>query len=564
MPGLEELGFSAYHQIPLRVNERVDVEAEFPDNSIIGDKIETLSVNKLLTGSIRVDTTISGNYVAGVSGWQIDGAGNAYFNTITLTGGTIKYGKTSFSDSTNAGYYLGVEGAYFGAAADATKLKYTISSGLFDFIGTISSRSTATLAASINASGQLVNDIVNARLDSSAKTMLSDFSFGATDYAGALKSGTITWNTTTGAITGGSGVLVYRGGIIAANAGTATITLDATTGNATFAGALSAPTGTIGGFTLAASTISATNLVLTSGVANTANITVGTGSTAGGLNSAASASDIVFWAGSTFANRASAPFQVVADGSLVGPNAGIIIPSCLTNAGAVTQSAVMTNGGRYILVATATGWGVRDAGTAGSPFNSAYSSTIVATISPLVNCRYVDNGTEYVLAFASPGTTPYRYSYDGTGEQVITVSGTGIDTRVYHMAWDKTNGYFYFHDGAASTSTSVKRYTISGTTITYVDTITLGSAPGNSGAKGAYIGANYFVIDDDVSGNTNRFKRYDKSTGNFVDTFTITPPNNPSNRIITHPSTGISYLWVPNNPSANYAWEFWRVVLDTI
>lgn len=80
---------------------------------------------------------------------------------------------------------------------------------------------------------------------------------------------------------------------------------------------LSAISGTIGGFTIGATTISATNLTLTSGAANTANITVGTGATAAGLNSANAAGDISIWAGSTFANRATAPFRVEADGDVI-------------------------------------------------------------------------------------------------------------------------------------------------------------------------------------------------------------------------------------------------------
>jgi hypothetical protein len=175
--------------------------------------------------------------------------GDVIADSLTVTGGTIKYGKTSFSDSTHAGYYISSDGLYVGAPSDASKLKYTIADGTFDFIGTISSRSTLTLANSINASGQLVTDIVNAKIDSSAKSILSDFNFGTTDYAGAVKAGDITWNTTTGAITGGSGVVVYRDGIVGASSGTPTFSLDATTGDATFAGTLSGASGTFGTIT---------------------------------------------------------------------------------------------------------------------------------------------------------------------------------------------------------------------------------------------------------------------------------------------------------------------------
>lgn len=81
-------------------------------------------------------------------------------------------------------------------------------------------------------------------------------------------------------------------------------------------GTLTATVGTIGGFTIGATTISATNLTLTSGAANTANIAVGSGANTAGINSSNGASDIAFWAGATFANRATAPFRVNAAGEI--------------------------------------------------------------------------------------------------------------------------------------------------------------------------------------------------------------------------------------------------------
>jgi len=261
---LVNLGFDNFGMrdpIPTNITDQIiNTNQEFPNSGINGAKIESLSVARLTAGSMKIDTYIqSTGYVAGTSGWRIDGAGNAEFNSLTLTGGTISYGKTSFSDSTHAGYYISSAGFYIGAASDTTKLKYTLATGLFDFIGTISSRSTATVAASINSSGNLVTDIINARLDSSAKTLLAGFTFGSADYAGAVNAGTITWNTTTGAITGGSGVILYRGGIIGVNSGSTTFSIDASTGAATFGGALSAPTGTIGGWTIGSSTLTASS-----------------------------------------------------------------------------------------------------------------------------------------------------------------------------------------------------------------------------------------------------------------------------------------------------------------
>jgi hypothetical protein len=86
------------------------------------------------------------------------------------------------------------------------------------------------------AGTDVAGETVSTTLNTQAKTILAGFTFGSSDYAGALKAGDITWNTTTGAVTGGSGVVVHKGGILGAAAGVATFTLNATTGAATFAG----------------------------------------------------------------------------------------------------------------------------------------------------------------------------------------------------------------------------------------------------------------------------------------------------------------------------------------
>lgn len=202
------------------------------------------SRGRLGNGTAYVDISAqdmhSSNFVTGVSGWQLKYNGDIELNTgvfrgditaanIDLTGGTLRYQKTSFTDTANSGYYISSEGIYFGSASDLTKLKFNIFTGVLDYIGTLS-----------NQAGQIV-------IDASAQTILKDFTFGATDYSGAFKSGDIAWNTTTGALTGGSGIIMYRKGIVGATAGVATFTIDATTGAATFAGNLSAAGGTFSG-----------------------------------------------------------------------------------------------------------------------------------------------------------------------------------------------------------------------------------------------------------------------------------------------------------------------------
>lgn len=93
--------------------------------------------------------------------FSVSMAGAVTASSLTITGGTIKYGKTSFTDSVHAGYYFGNEGIYLGSAADATLFKFTMLSGLIDHIGTVSGRSTATIASAINASGEATAIIDN-------------------------------------------------------------------------------------------------------------------------------------------------------------------------------------------------------------------------------------------------------------------------------------------------------------------------------------------------------------------------------------------------------------------
>jgi len=325
------------------------------------DGINSRNVDELLeSGSVSFDYTTmsqlspnqdmeSENFIPGVQGWKIYGDGYAEFSGLTLTGGIIRYNKTSFSDSVNSGYYISPQGIYFGGANDITKLKFNITTGQLEFIGAVSGRDSAALAAAINSDADLITDVINARLDTEAKQILagftfgvsgalqigtyvagvsgdikispngivgrnknnqttftingatgdatfygelaaaygtfgtisagiltgtltvggrlattigsvidvngyfiselvntkiktttkeilSDFDFGTVDYAGALLAGNLTWNITTGAITGGSGIAIYRKGIVGANAGVPTFTISAVDGSAYFKG----------------------------------------------------------------------------------------------------------------------------------------------------------------------------------------------------------------------------------------------------------------------------------------------------------------------------------------
>lgn len=109
----------------------------------------------------------------------------------------------------------------------------------------INGRDGATIAAAINAAGNIVTDVINPRLDTDSKKILADFNFGTTNYAGGVKAGTVTW-ATDGSITGGSGVVLYRGGLVGVNNGQTTFSINATDGSAYFAGTLAGASGTFG------------------------------------------------------------------------------------------------------------------------------------------------------------------------------------------------------------------------------------------------------------------------------------------------------------------------------
>ena len=185
--------------------------------------------------------------------FKVDMSGNVTAASLTLTGGTIKYGKTSFSDSANIGYYIGNDGIYFGSASDATKFKFNISTGAIDYVGTASGRSTDTLAAAINSSGQ-ATDVANGII-TTVKMAL------AAVTADVVAAGAITENKLyTGAVTADkvaanaiSSVKIQSAAIIAGKIAAGAVT--ATEINVATISAISANLGSITSGTITGATI---------------------------------------------------------------------------------------------------------------------------------------------------------------------------------------------------------------------------------------------------------------------------------------------------------------------
>lgn len=132
--------------------------------------------------------------------FKVDMLGNVTMNSLVVTGGTMKYGKISFSDTTNAGYYIGNSGIFMGNAGDTKSIKYDISAGTFVIKG-------ITLSwADVSGSGKPAdNATVGATWNSNISGQPSDASITNPSYITSTKitsttieSPTITAGTITG------------------------------------------------------------------------------------------------------------------------------------------------------------------------------------------------------------------------------------------------------------------------------------------------------------------------------------------------------------------------------
>lgn len=214
---------------------------------------------------------------------------------------------------------------------------------------------------------------------------------------------------------------------------------------------------------------------------------------------------------------------------------------------------IWTQRGRMMFIPNTTSWDVYDAlyEEAIIPRNT---TSIVSglTITPDVSCR-VENGsgTEYILAFATGGTTPYRYDSNGQNETSCTFSGTTITTGAERIGYDPLTGYIYIMDDSSRTGTTIKRYTLSGTVLTYVDTITLDTAPSGIGHILMWIGKNYLVLLEGTTGDKD-IVRYNKDTGAKIDAINDSVIRGQGG-FTPHPQTNDAYLCTvhSNDPTSN-------------
>ena len=204
------------------------------------------------SSSVIQSTMYSANFKSGDSGWQIKDNGDVEFNEGTFRG-AVDVASINIPNSTAAdSFHVDSSGnTWWGTnvvTGYATAPAYVLETGDAKFnnvaiagTSTVGGRLATIIGGAIDSSGDFINDLINANLNTSAKTILGDFTFGV---SGAIKMITDANN----------GLWISPTGILGKKAGVNTFTID-TGGNATFAGTLSAPSGTIGGWTIGATTL---------------------------------------------------------------------------------------------------------------------------------------------------------------------------------------------------------------------------------------------------------------------------------------------------------------------
>ena len=225
-----DLGFNRLINRELTPLVSLDVMQSSLDNAFLGgtdpagigsgEFIENLVVK---SGYIK-----SADFVSGSAGWQIAPTtcefNSGYFRgdisaaTGTFTGGlAIGTSPDWFKVDANGNIWSGADTL---ANAKTDKFAVENTGTLYAYNGviagtlTIGGRLATIVGGAINADGDFINDLINTNLDTAAKTILGGFTFSPTDYSGAFKTGDIAWNTTTGAITSGSGGVFNKAGLI--------------------------------------------------------------------------------------------------------------------------------------------------------------------------------------------------------------------------------------------------------------------------------------------------------------------------------------------------------------
>lgn len=281
----------------------------------------------------------------------------------------------------------------------------------------------------------------------------------------------------------------------------------------TVKGSITATTGAIGGFSIGSDYIR--DAANSFGLAST--VTGG--------------DDVRFWAGDTYANRATAPFRVT--------EAGVVTATSATISGTITASQI--EGGNFTIgipcTASTEAYDMVpvQVGLSSSGNMTAFFTLNTDLATRFVSVRLQEVAGQFVPVAETGGTTTATSSYTGTERGYIYHNGEyywSYDTTTLRkgsnagtamtfssnsdaglLASDDTN--FFILD--ASDNVTVRKYTISGTTATWVSNTTLDTASPDG----------FFWDGTSFWGrNAGTIKKYN-SSGTTTDTYTlsVTPVN---------------------------------------
>jgi len=147
------------------------------------------------------------------------------------------------------------------------------------------------------------------------------------------------------------------------------------------------------------------------------------------------------------------------------------------------------------------------------PFPWQITSTVsTPSISAAASIQRVTiSGTEYILGCGNGAGAVYRYSAAGASETLMTQSG-GTLTACSSMGWDAVNARLYTSEGTGS----YKVWSLAGSTMTFVSTITLSVAI-TFDAGTTIISPTEIVKFTEASGITG-YQSWNKTTGNLIST----------------------------------------------
>ena len=243
----------------------------------------------------------------------------------------------------------------------------------------------------------VANDIVSMSLNTQARQILGGYSFG---QVGSLAVGKY--------VAGVSGdIRISPSGIVGRNSsGTNTFTIDGTTGSATFLGTVTATAGSIGGFTIASGYLYA-----------------GTSTNTCGLSPA----DYPFWAGATYANRATAPFRVTPAGAITassGTVGGLVISATSISTSSGDNKIVIDNSDNVSFYA------------GGTLRGSLRGATATGATGIIADCDLViANSRSFMMKSSGGGATEYAGLGLATNDMWLTL-GTADKLYIKNNAQD--------------------------------------------------------------------------------------------------------------------------------